>query len=120
MMFRARSPLGHGKLPEVEIDEQIEVTFERKAITERDRQLSARVFDRVFIGPDGNEHREWVGTPEELAACAKVNPLTAALFSMADRVRVSEGRDGIKWLRKSDGAELEQVIDDVQLDRPKR
>ena len=73
----------------------------------RDLELNRTVVDRIWFDEQGNEHREWVGTPEAIAACARVNPLSAALFARAERVRINRARE-FEWHRKTDGAKLNE------------
>jgi hypothetical protein len=54
-----------------------------------DLELSRTVVDEEYVGPDGLVRRRWAGTPEALAACARVNPLSARLFATCERIRTA-------------------------------
>lgn len=66
-------------------------------------RLNGAVVDEEIQDRGRTVHR-WTGTPEQLAACAAVNPFTARMFQIADRVLL---RGQWVWLRKTDGAVLE-------------
>jgi len=85
-------------------DEPFTEVIEDQVLDQVTKDLNIAVVDEQFRDRNGLTARRWVGTPEQLAACAAVNPLSARLFSIADRVFV---RGQWRWVRKSDGRFLE-------------
>lgn len=100
-----------------EVIEEWEEVVDPPSSRAPDHNRNTFVVDEEFIGPDGRPRRRWISTrgdSRDVTACAAINPVSARLFALCDRVLTEEQKDDRtrprqqwEWLRKTDGAIVE-------------
>ena len=68
--------------PDIPFDETVDDPATDPATLEANK----RVTDEEIINGRGERQRQWTGTASDIAACRAVNPVSARMFLIADRV----------------------------------